>query len=97
MKRTYCETTKERAKDARPRAVELIHSEYDDGQLRVPCVQVQCIGFDKELYAHLIAAQGTPATVSGSRSPGKRRRDDHDDHGEDFAASTRKRCGRKSH
>ncbi|KAJ2928897.1 hypothetical protein H1R20_g8267, partial [Candolleomyces eurysporus] len=52
MRTTYAKTTKEKTKDTR--SVEAILKAYDDGELSVPCVQLQCIGFDAELYQAMV-------------------------------------------
>lgn len=48
----YAKLTKDKTKDAR--TLEDILIAYDNGDLRVPCVQVQCIGFDEEFFTALL-------------------------------------------
>lgn len=52
VRKTYAKTTKEKTKDTR--SVEDIVKAYDNGELRVPCVQLQCIDFDHELYKAMV-------------------------------------------
>lgn len=49
----YAKLTKDKTKDAR--TLEDILIAYDNGNLRVPCVQVQCIGFDDDFFSALLA------------------------------------------
>lgn len=52
VRKTYAKTTKEKTKDTR--TVEEIVNAYDTGALFVPCVQLQCIDFDYELYKAMV-------------------------------------------
>ncbi|KZT05920.1 uncharacterized protein LAESUDRAFT_205924 [Laetiporus sulphureus 93-53] len=40
-----------------------IGAAYEDGRKRVPCVRLQCIGFDMDFYRSLVAARSGLATV----------------------------------
>ena len=53
FKSVYAKLTKDKTKDAR--TLEDILVAYDNGNLRVPCVQVQCIGFDEDFFTALLA------------------------------------------
>jgi len=53
MRTKYAQTTQEKMKDNR--SVEDIFKAYDNGELAVPCVQIQCVGFDNELYQAMVA------------------------------------------
>ena len=53
FKSVYAKLTKDKTKDAR--TLEDILIAYDNGNLRVPCVQVQCIGFDDDFFSALLA------------------------------------------
>ena len=58
FKTVYAKLTKDKTKDAR--TLEDILIAYDNGNLRVPCVQVQCIGFDEEFFTALLAERDAP-------------------------------------
>lgn len=45
--------SKEKTKDSRP--YEEVFLAYDRGDMRVPCVQLQCLDFDFEFYTALVA------------------------------------------
>ena len=53
FKSVYAKLTKDKTKDTR--TLEDILIAYDNGNLRVPCVQVQCIGFDEDFFSALLA------------------------------------------
>jgi len=53
FKSMYAKLTKDKTKDAR--TLEDILIAYDNGNLRVPCVQVQCVGFDEDFFSALLA------------------------------------------
>ncbi|KAG5353377.1 hypothetical protein C0989_007522 [Termitomyces sp. Mn162] len=74
----YSNTTKEKNKD--PRTVEVIRAAYDAGGLSVPCVRLQCTGFNEGLYNVLLAARSAPSPPRPDRTAEKRRRDDEDDY-----------------
>ncbi|KAJ3538730.1 hypothetical protein NMY22_g5040 [Coprinellus aureogranulatus] len=65
VKKTYAKTTKDKTKDIR--SVEEILKAYDTGELSVPCVQLQCIDFDYELYKAMIA-ESAKQKVKGKSS-----------------------------
>ena len=52
FKSVYAKLTKDKTKDCR--TLEDILIAYDNGNLRVPCVQVQCIGFDEDFFSALL-------------------------------------------
>ncbi|TFK30556.1 hypothetical protein FA15DRAFT_662534 [Coprinopsis marcescibilis] len=89
VRSTYAKTTKEKTKDSRPSNA--IIGAYDNGELRVPCVQLKCIGFDEELYSALVAeanaSSPTNKSASSGSQPSKRALDDY----EADIDSTRKR------
>ncbi|KDR85112.1 hypothetical protein GALMADRAFT_233738 [Galerina marginata CBS 339.88] len=53
VKHTYAKLTKDKCQD--PRSSENIMLSYDMGDLLVPCVQLQYLGFDDSLYAALLS------------------------------------------
>ncbi|KAJ3561277.1 hypothetical protein NP233_g10288 [Leucocoprinus birnbaumii] len=53
VKQNYVHATKEKNKD--PRTEEEISAAYDSGELSAPCVKLECVDFDEELYAGLLA------------------------------------------
>lgn len=61
FKSVYAKLTKDKTKDAR--TLEDILIAYDNGNLRVPCVQVQCIGFDEDFFTALLAERDAQSTV----------------------------------
>lgn len=90
IRETYSETTN--IKTGLRRTVKDIHADYDAGRLHVPCVLLECVGFNKELYAAL-AASISPASVSfgATSSSGKRRREE-----DDYETYPRRRSTRNS-
>ena len=79
MKSTYAKTTKEKTKDTR--SIEAILKAYDDGELLVPCVQLQCIGFDAELYQAMVteyAKVGSARKEKSSSSSSNKRALEYD-------------------
>ncbi len=50
-KMMYAKLTKDKTKD--PRSLEEILDGYDRGDLNVPCVMLQCLGFDEQLFEAL--------------------------------------------
>jgi len=84
MRMTYSKTTKEKNKDLR--SVERVMAAYEAGELRTPCVLLQCIGFDEALHAALVSGAAQSQEGSSSSSSNKRALDYEAD--ED---STRKR------
>ena len=73
VKQNYVQITKNKAKDTRIK--EDILAAYDSGELSIPCVQLECIDFDEELYAGLLAFRARHGTAQRGRIP-KRSRDD---------------------
>jgi len=61
FKSVYAKLTKDKTKDAR--TLEDILIAYDNGNLRVPCVQVQCIGFDEAFFSALLAERDAQSMV----------------------------------
>jgi len=57
----YAKLTKDKAKDAR--TLESILTAYENGDLRVPCVQLQCIGFDDNFFTALLAQRDAESMV----------------------------------
>ncbi|CAA7266556.1 unnamed protein product [Cyclocybe aegerita] len=53
VKVMYAKLTKDKTRDLR--SVEDITDAYNNGDLHVPCVQLQCMSFDEQLYAALIS------------------------------------------
>jgi hypothetical protein len=47
----YAKLTKDKTKDPQP--LEDILDGYDRGDLSVPCVMLQCLGFDEQLFEAL--------------------------------------------
>ncbi|KAG2023359.1 hypothetical protein CC2G_001021 [Coprinopsis cinerea AmutBmut pab1-1] len=84
VRTTYAKTTKDKTKDSR--SVEAIMKAYETGELSVPCVMLQCIGFDENLYTALVAqaakppasAQWKKTRSSSSSRSNKRALDDYD-------------------
>ncbi|TEB39262.1 hypothetical protein FA13DRAFT_1725238 [Coprinellus micaceus] len=52
IRKTYAKTTKDKTKDTR--SADDVAKAYDSGELTVPCVQLQCIDFDYELYKAMV-------------------------------------------
>jgi len=94
FKKKYSETTVDRTINSL-RTVAQTWAAYDSGVLRVPCVQLVCVGFNRELYMDLVKANGVSVSASSpcslNSSKGKRRIDDDD--GDDDCISP----PRKSH
>ncbi|KAF8973914.1 hypothetical protein BDZ97DRAFT_1912366 [Flammula alnicola] len=53
FKLMYAKLSKDKGKDTRP--LEDILLAYENGELLVPCVQLQCISFDDRLFASLVS------------------------------------------
>ncbi|KAG6820375.1 hypothetical protein H0H93_001346 [Arthromyces matolae] len=70
----YCATTKEKNKDSR--TVDAIRTAYDSGELVVPCVRLQCTGFNDQLFTSLVSAQATATPAPRLIISKKRRLDD---------------------
>ncbi|EDR15034.1 uncharacterized protein LACBIDRAFT_300769 [Laccaria bicolor S238N-H82] len=70
---TYVQTTKAKTKDVR--TLDAIMAAYDSGELLVPCVRLQCIGFDEQLFGALISKMATPSSKSTSAARTKRTRE----------------------
>ncbi len=79
MKEPYCETTFNKSKDLG--SAKEIRAKYDSGQLRVPCVRLQCVGFEDYVQETLAKTcrKSRPSIVSSP--PKKRQRDVHDEGG----------------
>lgn len=52
----YAKLTQDKAKDTR--SLEEILGGYDRGDLSVPCVMLQCLGFDDQLFEALTSQRG---------------------------------------
>lgn len=61
FKVVYAKLTKDKTKDTR--TLEDILAAYDNGDLHVPCVQLQCIGFDDNFFTVLSAQRDAQSTV----------------------------------
>ncbi len=75
VKGTYVLRTKEKTIDSRGLAQ--IRAAYDEGELMVPCVKLECVEFDDVLFSSLVdaKAKAPPTPVSGRLpSSAKRRR-----------------------
>jgi hypothetical protein len=70
---TYVKTTKAKTKDIR--TLDAIMAAYDNGEILVPCVRLQCIGFDEQLFGALISKMATPPSKSTSAARSKRTRE----------------------
>ena len=59
--------------------VKQIRTDYDNGVLRVPCVQLICVGFGNDFVQDILNALQlqlpTPTSMPSARARGKRRRD----------------------
>ncbi|KAF9044818.1 hypothetical protein BDZ89DRAFT_1058912 [Hymenopellis radicata] len=79
MKEPYCETTFNKSKGLG--SAKEIRAKYDSGQLRVPCVRLQCVGFEDYVQETLAKTcrKSRPSIVSSP--PKKRQRDVHDEGG----------------
>jgi len=63
----YAKLTQDKAKD--PRSLDDIIGAYHDGELSVPCVQLQYVSFDDALFSTLISQRpGQYSTVSVNAS-----------------------------
>ena len=75
VKGTYVSRTKEKTVDSRSLAQ--IRAAYDQGELSVPCVMLECIAFDDVLLSNLVEAIAKPPPAPGDGrlpSSAKRRR-----------------------
>lgn len=52
----YAKTTKDKNKE--PRSIDDVMRAYDSGELLVPCVKLQCIGFDVSVYQAMLGVAG---------------------------------------
>lgn len=59
----YAKLTKDKAKD--PRSLDDIIVAYHNGELSVPCVQLQYVSFDDALFSTLISER--PATRTNTQ------------------------------
>ncbi|KAL1664026.1 hypothetical protein GGF50DRAFT_55692 [Schizophyllum commune] len=50
-----------------------------EGMLQVCCVELECVGFNRALYASLLAEAGGSASMGGSRGPASERKRDPSD------------------
>lgn len=62
FKSIYVKLTKDKTKDAR--TLEDIRAAYDSGDIRVPCVQLQCIGFDDNFFTALLSERDAESPAS---------------------------------
>ncbi|KAI0639748.1 hypothetical protein C8Q77DRAFT_84355 [Trametes polyzona] len=56
VKRTYSETTMNKEKSSAIRSADQALAMYDSGELRAPCVRLQCVQFDTAFYQELVRA-----------------------------------------
>ena len=56
VKLTYSETTVNKEKSDQLKSAAQVLAMYNCGQLRAPCVRLQCIGFDSTFYQELVRA-----------------------------------------
>ena len=71
----YVSRTKEKTTDSRGLAQ--IRVAYDQGELSVPCVMLECVEFDDVLFSSLVEANAKPRPTTGNErltSSAKRRR-----------------------
>lgn len=61
FKAVYAKLTKDKTKDAR--TLEDIITAYENGDLRVPCVQLQCVGFDEFFFTTLLGQKNAESMV----------------------------------
>lgn len=66
MQVKYAETTQRKNKDSR--SVYAIRQAYNKGELRVPCVKLNCLDFNENLYCRLKAIQQPSSTVLTRRA-----------------------------
>lgn len=59
----YAKLTKDKAKD--PRSLDDIIVAYHNGELSVPCVQLQYVSFDDALFSALISQR--PVTMTNTQ------------------------------
>ena len=62
FKAVYAKLTKDKTKDAR--TLDDIVIAYENGDLRIPCVQLQCIGFDEDFFTALLTQRGTESDLA---------------------------------
>ncbi|KAF8807520.1 hypothetical protein BYT27DRAFT_7189593 [Phlegmacium glaucopus] len=62
FKVVYAKLTKDKLRDSR--TLESILTAYESGDLRVPCVQLQCIGLDDNFFTALLAQRDAESMVS---------------------------------
>ncbi|KAF9452657.1 hypothetical protein P691DRAFT_772106 [Macrolepiota fuliginosa MF-IS2] len=77
VKQNYVHMTKEKNKD--PRTKEEIAAAYDAGELLTPCVKLQCVDFDEELYAGLIALRTKHSYAQKARVAKRKSDEDYED------------------
>ncbi|KAL0579112.1 hypothetical protein V5O48_002895 [Marasmius crinis-equi] len=72
----YSKLSKEKNKDER--AVEDVRKDYDQGNLRVPCVKLTCLEYDHRLFEGLVSSEMTSTSVgqepASGTGPSKRAR-----------------------
>ncbi|TBU46123.1 hypothetical protein BD309DRAFT_989088 [Dichomitus squalens] len=56
VKSTYSETTVNKEKSDRLQSAGQVLAMYNSGELRAPCVRLQCVGFDTAFYQELVRA-----------------------------------------
>ncbi|KAI8980669.1 hypothetical protein BD414DRAFT_492913 [Trametes punicea] len=81
---TYSETTLNKEKTREFRSVHQVLALYNSGELRAPCVRLQCVAFDTAFYQELVRANDQffenkprpvpPPVGAAGRSSAKRRR-----------------------
>lgn len=88
----YSKSTKSKTPNDR-RTLQQIHYAYEIGELSIPCIQLRCIGFDKELYSAIMHRNQlvNPRLLDTSRA--KRTRNDVE---KDSDVSVKERLHRSS-
>ncbi|KAI0673479.1 hypothetical protein C8Q78DRAFT_627832 [Trametes maxima] len=83
VKSTYSETTMSKEKNRELKSAQNVLRMYNSGELRAPCVRLQCVKFDTEFYHELVRANDqffehkprpTPQTRSVGVKMSKRRK-----------------------
>lgn len=90
FKLKYSATTKDKSKDSRSETE--VKAAYDNGKLRVPCVQLKCVGFDEALYNDLVQANSIPMPSSSNIGRGKRSHNQ----GDEGSGGSRRKSARTS-
>jgi hypothetical protein len=82
--------TKEKTSDSRGLAQ--IRAAYDQGELMVPCVKLECVDFDDVLFSGLVDAKAkAPPTPGSERLPSSAKRRRVTSTGDSAQSSHRKR------